>query len=1560
MKTTLNQPRHGLILMMVMVVLALLATLVMSFLLMVSQTRIPTDPETGGSGGQAASVDRKEALMQLLRGAGGSSKTPLNKSVIGPHSILENLYGQPVDVTGDYLRFNVADKASWTFTPNGITIDVTTIPLTDLFDGSLINALSLMGTVITIPDDSIPPAPDKFKNRSMRIVNVKVDGSGDVNMEIVPPSGMPLTELSALSAALANCDLIINGAPFSGTGIGFGPAGPNGERLTLTDGDGLESFLRPNPLAPIDPANVSAVATTGILSSRANFSGVTLTAAEQLQEYVASLQYGFTSANPDYTAADQNSMFLARQDVNANGQVTRIIPSFHRPNELKTTWLNSLSPAQQTWETLRKLVLRPLPYDNPQFTGGTPELGLAALADAAACATIFATEPMVAGAAYDVDSDGDGVAESYWMDIGLGPVTFDGDPEIYKPLVAYLVLDLDGRIDINAHSFVASAPTASTGSGRGPAEITAVYSPPNSRSITERYGTNGVADISDALLANTAYGTPAYALYSGYVPLGSVWATIKSTPIRTSTNALFRGSVPDLWGNRLSADFAPTGSALDKLGQRDFDGVNTLTYEEALFKSIDALTSVVTYTNPYLYNPNPADNNWTIGTTPSAAFKLPQFASLLSSRDIDGTRMPPELRKILFGTDGRYPNTADGSNEQYLRNWLTGITADIPSPPMSIGDDISIYDRIWRIIGPASPATAADEARFWAIYNALPDDIRAGRKVDLNTAVTMSTDQKARFAQSLFVLLCVLCDTEIQAYTTGSDFDSSMTTDAAKQAYTYKRLAQWCVNLVDFSDADEVMTPFVIPATPTRANLFQTSVAWLGKPLDYSIAFDAAANVAKYNYTEKLLTGDTTLTGHLPLWGLERPSVLITETLAFHDKKTGTGSAFVELYNASNPTAPGTKPVDLAQQDTTNTDYIWRLAVTNALNSTTGEWSGTDFEKWKGTGSKDQEEPFRTTDTNTTIDPELDSVVWFGTLPTTGYAKTVEDKSYFPAAAAAASIDSNEYFVVGPRPVTSTKTATPPASVPANCDDSAVIDFAYLVDTSRAKPPKTMTATKSSVGFNIGDGGAVSNDRIPFHKVVLLQRLADSTRAHNVTSNPYVTVDWCPFDLTVYDSSTSPTPTIQPELASRQWGRAPATVKDTNLWSRQLDSGDFIESGKASAFPPELKKWDWINASDFATVTCTLGYLNSYPTLTDGPQDDDDTTITLPAVGDPTYADAYAKKYRYRGRPQTGTPFAYLHWNDAPFSSSLEALQVPASSPGRFGLEFDPGAVNTIYVAANGSLGWNATKTTHILNFFHSTTTGNPSLNLGKFFDYVSLPSLFAGTVDANGNRLYREPGKVNLNTMNEKTYEALMGSRPTMESFSSVANLRDTSRQPFRAVDASNRVAPTIPPTTLPAPITASTLRSEGSGEPLFANDTGNASNTQQSLESLQRLSELTTTRSNTFAVWVTIGLFEVVGYDDPATPVVENLPFPTAAAANAAQGTSYPDDDYFNAVHPDGYFLGPERGSNGNVPKKRFRNLYIIDRTIPVGFRRGEDYNVEETVIYGLEELKNGRSLQ
>ena len=72
-----------------------------------------------------------------------------------------------------------------------------------------------------------------------------------------------------------------------------------------------------------------------------------------------------------------------------------------------------------------------------------------------------------------------------------------------------------------------------------------------------------------------------------------------------------------------------------------------------------------------------------------------------------------------------------------------------------------------------------------------------------------------------------------------------------------RALAQWAVNVVDFRDRDSIMTPFKYTIAPFASG-------WTAKP-DLKVALQSGEGL---------------------VWGCERPELLLTETLAWHDRRT--------------------------------------------------------------------------------------------------------------------------------------------------------------------------------------------------------------------------------------------------------------------------------------------------------------------------------------------------------------------------------------------------------------------------------------------------------------------------------------------------------------------------------------------------------------------------------------------------------------------------------------------------------------------------------------------------
>ncbi|EAQ79999.1 hypothetical protein [Blastopirellula marina] len=509
----------------------------------------------------------------------------------------------------------------------------------------------------------------------------------------------------------------------------------------------------------------------------------------------------------------------------------------------------------------------------------------------------------------------------------------------------------------------------------------------------------------------------------------------------------------------------------------------------------------------------------------------------------------------------------------------------------------------------------------------------------------------------------------------------------------------------------------------------------------------------------------------------------------------------------------------------------------------------------------------------------------------------------------------------------------------------------------------------------------LSDQTITDFRTALVQRLADPTLPHDKTTNPYITIDWKTIDLTIYNGEDDPTGSMKAPAEFDPSAPSDPSMADIRFFARERgagtgvgDAGDLWRSGnrEGSAFASN----NVMAATSALAAPATDAYFD-YP-----------STNTLGYVnaqfGDPRPAGGLA---RFVGSPydssnptDTSRTFSWLQWANRPLISKYELMLVPTSAPQRLLFEYDlarntqsDGSTATEPYGANGdSADALMAPYPYLFNFFHSKKTESvlagtaaateQSAQFARIFDFVDVPSPFVDTKSwynpstfaaagwADGYRppfnrrlRYREPGRINLNTVPSKlVYDAMfdedLWKNGLDNNFPDFDKIRESRRgatssnglptrfaNPFRSA-SSAELAPLDSMKSRPVEGTA--LRSDGvispaaslTESPLFDLTVANAAlatskNPMFTYMPYHRLGNLTTTQSNVYAVWITLGYFEV----EPTT---------------------------ISSVHPDGWQLGQELGSDtGEITRNR--SFYLIDRSIPVGYEPGEDYNVEDAVL-------------
>ena len=172
----------------------------------------------------------------------------------------------------------------------------------------------------------------------------------------------------------------------------------------------------------------------------------------------------------DYDACDLENWFLAIQS--ADGQV--MIPSFHRPANVRFDPTNTNNPIND-WQNVNPVstnvsvlagfadsasrILRPRfvdGHDQNTFPDLVPDPTTGKIGRYVGYNSKTGTYSAKVGDGFDVDNDGDGANDSVWLDLGY-PARRDSRGQLYKPLFAFMVIGLNGRIPLNTAGNLAGA-----------------------------------------------------------------------------------------------------------------------------------------------------------------------------------------------------------------------------------------------------------------------------------------------------------------------------------------------------------------------------------------------------------------------------------------------------------------------------------------------------------------------------------------------------------------------------------------------------------------------------------------------------------------------------------------------------------------------------------------------------------------------------------------------------------------------------------------------------------------------------------------------------------------------------------------------------------------------------------------------------------------------------------------------------------------------------------------------------------------------------------------------
>ncbi|MBA4189711.1 MAG: hypothetical protein C0467_17130 [Planctomycetaceae bacterium] len=1111
--------------------------------------------------------------------------------------------------------------------------------------------------------------------------------------------------------------------------------------------------------------------------------------------------------NAPYTYPDIKDFYLAAL-CPATGEV--VVPSFHRNN---AAGFGTLIPpgqpgANANWTNAQGKYLTPRP--RPQEHPGFPYV------PANQDGTYTGDVQNLPGGFNRTTAAGNAVSynDSIWMDTGLPPITLPNGTRV-KPLIAPLILDLNGRINLNVHGNVMNAGAHASGNGLGPWEVNlslpTILGPTegpalvNLRGLAQRR--DGGAPTPPGTSAQKAFASSRYSSLLE-LPLYSqiAWKGI------TAANSL------QLPGSGSAPLFATAPTYLN-----GYTNNNDKTF--------------ATFVNhPSLYNPT----EWPTTAGTPRAFPATD-TKLLTERYAP---YPFSIKQLSFATTT--PSTLTGTG-----------TLSNPNPPKQTTPNPYRTDTAHALrqlctthsfsldrasLMPGTGVTVDPNAGLGAIdLNRQLADYRLTTNTPLTPAnagnAAVANQERQTFAMDIFARLVAASSdptTEASVNPTTAVVTLAGTATPGTPAYDKVRnLAQLAANIVDYIDSDDVCTRFAWN-TPTPTEV----VYGVEKP---RLVINEAYSEVSNDPTDEALT-DTAMPPtkkaskdtHVRFW-VELQNPTTNPYTSTTTNPLGDGSAKVKYTAAELGGTPAFTPYQLliVRNNKTGTPVINRLRIptdTNYPGNVTGDPPGT-----APTFGADIVFDFSPASTPTTQ----------SILPANGVADggMVICAADVPAAPNPAVTGWSDYNPTFPAAKTIKGTAMP------NAIGGSTSSLAYPI-------PLTLTPD-TDVPNTLG------------RHVILLRRLANPYVAYDATTNPYITIDILDHvrsaDRILLKKDDILTAVRTARMAVGGAGYEPSAGGSEALWPKSI--------GKVQPYA---------GYSDPAQATSTTATLvTNYPTTTMVVQQDPST----PASGvKQTFLRQNSKAATAPATavvPPADTmvaPYDWLVHMDRPLINQIELLHTS------IGRSHD---VTTNFVSPGGTKYSGSVQTALLANTYPQIYRALEVLTVQPYGQQTAL-----------GGRV---PGKININTIQDKrVFQALLDAQGYDTFNSAFVDTLWTQFMATRTTSMQNRVD--VAGTTYSCPIPGISVHDQAGGTDrpflpfgvstatagaIYASGT-NLDDTllrrnpvgtgvphlavppvtghpYQQAEAIRKILNNTTTVSNNFAVWITVGYFEVASETVP-----------------------------------------------------------------------------------------------